>query len=237
MPPYMDDYEYLPANSQSAGATQHPYLNRKSPPPEYRTPSLNALTQEKSESGQQMDFLTMFKSIKTMWDLYQSFTSSWNAVAERRNREQEELDKQKYKQQQQQKIRMNSRKPPKFNTTRNTTTTNKATKRPGITNATATTIPTPVSQVNVSAKEDTKISFHKQSLAKVEPRNRFKGNAEAEEERIRDKRQTAAGGDQDSTNVGEGRYIKGDPLKGYYDFVITEGSYKFWAAFQVSTGE
>lgn len=30
------------------------------------------------------------------------------------------------------------------------------------------------------------------------------------------------------------RYIKGDPLQGYYDFVITEGSYKFWAVFQVS---
>ncbi|XP_055543869.1 uncharacterized protein LOC129729370 [Wyeomyia smithii] len=33
----------------------------------------------------------------------------------------------------------------------------------------------------------------------------------------------------------EGRYIKGDPLNGYYDFIITEGSYKFWAAFQVAT--
>jgi hypothetical protein len=34
--------------------------------------------------------------------------------------------------------------------------------------------------------------------------------------------------------VEEGRYIKGDPLNGYYDFVITEGSYKFWVVFQVS---
>uniref|UniRef100_A0A182VU14 Uncharacterized protein n=1 Tax=Anopheles minimus TaxID=112268 RepID=A0A182VU14_9DIPT len=33
----------------------------------------------------------------------------------------------------------------------------------------------------------------------------------------------------------EGRYIKGDPLNGYYDFIISEGSYKFWAVFQVST--
>lgn len=31
----------------------------------------------------------------------------------------------------------------------------------------------------------------------------------------------------------EGRYIKGDPLNGYYDFIITEGSYKFWVVFQV----
>lgn len=39
-------------------------------------------------------------------------------------------------------------------------------------------------------------------------------------------------------DVFEGRqagpsYIKGDPLNGYYDFVITEGSYKFWVVFQV----
>lgn len=33
--------------------------------------------------------------------------------------------------------------------------------------------------------------------------------------------------------VEEGRYIKGDPLNGYYDFIITEGSYKFWVIFQV----
>ncbi|CRL02659.1 CLUMA_CG015894, isoform A [Clunio marinus] len=35
----------------------------------------------------------------------------------------------------------------------------------------------------------------------------------------------------------EGRqsYIKGDPLNGYYDFVITEGSYKFWVIFQLGT--
>jgi hypothetical protein len=31
----------------------------------------------------------------------------------------------------------------------------------------------------------------------------------------------------------QGRYIQGDPLNGYYDFVITEGSYKFWVVFQV----
>lgn len=40
--------------------------------------------------------------------------------------------------------------------------------------------------------------------------------------------------ENNSTEIAEGRYIKGDPLKGYYDFVITEGSYKFWAAFQVN---
>uniref|UniRef100_A0A182YFS8 Uncharacterized protein n=1 Tax=Anopheles stephensi TaxID=30069 RepID=A0A182YFS8_ANOST len=38
-----------------------------------------------------------------------------------------------------------------------------------------------------------------------------------------------------STANGEGRYIKGDPLNGYYDFIISEGSYKFWAVFQLVT--
>lgn len=33
--------------------------------------------------------------------------------------------------------------------------------------------------------------------------------------------------------IEQGRYIKGDPLNGYYDFIITEGSYKFWVVFQV----
>lgn len=36
-----------------------------------------------------------------------------------------------------------------------------------------------------------------------------------------------------TTAVESARYIKGDPLNGYYDFVISEGSYKFWAVFQV----
>lgn len=38
----------------------------------------------------------------------------------------------------------------------------------------------------------------------------------------------------DWIGISEARYIQGDPLKGYYDFIITEGSYKFWAAFQVN---
>lgn len=38
----------------------------------------------------------------------------------------------------------------------------------------------------------------------------------------------------DRKSISDAKYIKGDPLKGYYDFVITEGSYKFWAVFQVN---
>lgn len=64
----------------------------------------------------------------------------------------------------------------------------------------------------------------------VEPTKRIKGD-DAEQRSVKGLRQKRES--SPSTDVGEGRYIKGDPLKGYYDFVITEGSYKFWAAFQV----
>lgn len=35
----------------------------------------------------------------------------------------------------------------------------------------------------------------------------------------------------------EEKAVKADPWQGYYDFIITEGSFKFWAAFQVSTDD
>lgn len=31
----------------------------------------------------------------------------------------------------------------------------------------------------------------------------------------------------------EEKAVKTDPWSGYYDFIITEGSFKFWAVFQV----
>ncbi|XP_040170151.1 uncharacterized protein LOC120904309 isoform X2 [Anopheles arabiensis] len=48
---------------------------------------------------------------------------------------------------------------------------------------------------------------------------------------------TAGGGNENETvtAVTGGRYIKGDPLNGYYDFVISEGSYKFWVVMQLFT--
>lgn len=33
----------------------------------------------------------------------------------------------------------------------------------------------------------------------------------------------------------EQKAVKDDPWSGYYDFIINEGSFKFWAAFQVIT--
>ncbi|XP_065356471.1 uncharacterized protein LOC135950875 [Calliphora vicina] len=177
-----------------------------------------------------MDYLTMFKSLKTMWDIYQSFTSSWNTIAEKRNRE-EAIAQQKYKQMQQ--IRINSKKPPKFNNKKNNTQT---TKSPRKQTTTTTTVQPALNSLEVYTSSEEEVApAKKQPLAKVEPRKGVKADKgnNKEVESLRDKRQTD--GVNGSTDVAEGRYIKGDPLKGYYDFVITEGSYKFWAAFQVGT--
>ncbi|XP_055598120.1 uncharacterized protein LOC129747798 [Uranotaenia lowii] len=79
-------------------------------------------------------------------------------------------------------------------------------------------------------------------------RRRSTGNG-ADDDDDDDTTTDASSGDNDSDNlnaeqhstamvpaaVEQGRYIKGDPLNGYYDFVISEGSYKFWAVFQVAT--
>lgn len=37
----------------------------------------------------------------------------------------------------------------------------------------------------------------------------------------------------DMNEMTEEKAIKNDPWTGYYDFLINEGSFKFWAAFQV----
>lgn len=229
-PSYMDDYDYLASpQSRQPQPPQHPYASRPVPAqtPQYRNPNTAiAPAEQKQESGQQMDILYIIKSLKTMWDLYQSFTSSWSSIAEKRNRE--EIAKQKFKQMEQ--IRINSKKPPKFNNKnkRNSTVANKGGKR---TTTTTTTIKPDSAELRTSSEEQVQ-PVKKQPLAKVEPRRGSKGDKASgrDVEGLRDKRQAAGG----SSDVGEGRYIKGDPLKGYYDFVITEGSYKFWAAFQVS---
>ncbi|KAM7351823.1 uncharacterized protein ACRADG_004554 [Cochliomyia hominivorax] len=229
-PAYMDDYDYMTApQAHQPPRPQYPYANRPvlAQSPQYRTPSTTAPAQQNQQPRQQMDILTIIKSLKSMWDLYQSFTSSWNTIAERRNRE-EELAKQKQKQLEQ--IRINSKKPPKFNNKRNSTTTNKNNKK-----QTTTTTMAPLAEKGDmdNSSEEEVLPVKKQPLAKVEPRRGTKGDRSnaRDVEGLRDKRQAT----EDSTDVGEGRYIKGDPLKGYYDFVITEGSYKFWAAFQVGT--
>lgn len=247
----MDDYDYMPPQSHKPqpypfaqyrkNQKQQQHYQQPQQYPQYRTPSSSSIQAEEKQietPRPQMDILTMIKHLKSMWDLYQSFTSSWNTIAERRNRE-EELNQQKIKQLQQ--IRVNSKKPPKFNNKRNQTSSNnnnnnKNSKKQITTTTTTTAAPEEQSlEMPASSEEEMVAKVKKQPPAKVEPRKRAKGDKSSamNAEGLRDKRQATMDAGKDSTDVGEGRYIKGDPLKGYYDFVITEGSYKFWAAFQV----
>lgn len=39
----------------------------------------------------------------------------------------------------------------------------------------------------------------------------------------------------DHHDMQEQKAVKQDPWAGYYDFIINEGSFKFWAVFQVSS--
>lgn len=167
--------------------------------------------------------VTFLKSLKQMWDLYQALMSAWNTVADRHQQSSEQLKKERMEklrqQQQQQKTRVNSKKPQRLDGDR--LPARNQTKKAKTTSTTTTS--TTVSNTDDSEEATT-------MQANVEPSKRAKGdNAESSSVRgLRQKREP-----EPSTDVGEGRYIKGDPLKGYYDFVITEGSYKFWAAFQV----
>lgn len=178
--------------------------------------------------------VTFLKTLKQMWDLYQAVISAWSSVAERHQQSSEQLkkerqEKQRLRQQQQQqqanKSRINSKKPQRGNG-------NKDAKPNQNKKAKTTTTTTSTSTSSSSSNSDEAEEATTTSVAIV---NAVKANAtadaaqESSERGMRHKREPEAA----STDVGEGRYIKGDPLKGYYDFVITEGSYKFWAAFQV----
>ncbi|XP_073822632.1 uncharacterized protein [Musca autumnalis] len=221
--PYGDDvYDYTGYRQRSPQ-----YQQQQSYPP---APAINTGVQKQKEEGNEMNFITILKTIKAMWDLYQSFISAWNSMAEHHNK-QEELNKQKYEEQlkQQQKLKVNSKKPPKSENKKK----QENAKKQAATRGPSTKLSTTTQAANVESSTENEGEATSQNKAKVEPRKVAKGEKTVitEAEGLRTKRQATS----DSTDVGEGRYIKGDPLKGYYDFVITEGSYKFWAAFQVGT--
>ncbi|EDW64156.1 uncharacterized protein [Drosophila virilis] len=178
--------------------------------------------------------VTFLKAIKQLWDLYQALTSAWGTVSERHKQSTEQLrkkrlQKQRLRQQQQQiKSRINSKKPPriegdkfaKLNQTKKAKTTTTTTLRTTTSSSSSST----GSSNDSDESEETTAAPERAKEAAV-PENSVRGQ--------RHKREPEP--EPASTDVGEGRYIKGDPLKGYYDFVITEGSYKFWAVFQVGT--
>ncbi|XP_049307670.1 caprin homolog [Bactrocera dorsalis] len=204
--------------------------------------------------------LSTLKSLKTMWDIYQAFSAAWNSLATHRQQQEQQRQEAAKRRQQQiaQQTRINSKKPPKIGandkyTQRNSSSSaessevtvatapnaakrvkpnNRATKNPKTTTTTAAQSTTSTEFVASSEVEET--------VANSSSNNRNAGSkgdtmARQNAQGNREKRQSTDTAVTESTDVGEGRYIKGDPLKGYYDFVITEGSYKFWAVFQTGT--
>ncbi|KAL9924999.1 uncharacterized protein ACN2A1_010490 [Glossina fuscipes fuscipes] len=174
-------------------------------------PVANVTPKQPAEST----WVSVLKTLKTLLDLYKSFITVWNSMAEQQYKQQEF----KKEQQTQQKTRINSKKPANFGINKN----NKQ-QQNKLNNKTA--IKTDAVDTALQVKEP---------LAKVEPRKEkgmkgdkmLRGDVENLSKR--------SYGTKGKENEAQARYIKGDPLKGYYDFVITEGSYKFWAAFQVGT--
>ncbi|KAH8250675.1 hypothetical protein KR038_001723 [Drosophila bunnanda] len=211
------------------------------------TPETAVAPQVQSEST----LVTVLKSLKQIWDLYQALMSAWNAVSERHQQStqkyreelaQKQAEKDRLRQQQQ-KTRINSKKPTRVegekknqNKRPTTTTTKKSTSTTTSTTST-TSAPDSSSEEEEDQQQAEKVekveAVKPSSSGKVESRKGDKASLRS----VRGLRQRrdAEIEDKADTDVGEGRYIKGDPLKGYYDFVITEGSYKFWAVFQVGT--
>ncbi|KAH8412190.1 hypothetical protein KR009_000441 [Drosophila setifemur] len=205
----------------------------------------NAVAEVQSEST----LVTVLKSLKQLWDLYQALMSAWNAVSERhqqstdkfrKEQAEKKAEKERLRQQQQQKTRINSKKPPKMEGGKNNQ--NKKTT-PTTTKATTTSTTTAAPDSSEEEEEEKKEEVKAEKAEKVEkvtpsPQSSTVEARKGEKGSLRSvrglrQRRDAVAEDKADTDVGEGRYIKGDPLKGYYDFVITEGSYKFWAVFQV----
>jgi len=238
-PAYDEVYDY-PMGFQPRPHPETELAKQSQPAPD------NAVVQVQSEST----LVTVLKSLKQIWDLYQALMGAWNAVSERHQQStekfrQEQAAKQAEKdrlRQQQQKTRINSKKPPRMEGNKKNQN-----KKPTTTTTKSTTTSTTTAAPDSSEEEDEEEEKEKQPPKKVEKVETVTPSApstkvaalKGEKGNLRSvrglrHRRDAEAEEKADTDVGEGRYIKGDPLKGYYDFVITEGSYKFWAVFQVS---
>jgi len=238
-PAYDEVYDY-PMGFQPRPHPETELAKQSQPAPD------NAVVQVQSEST----LVTVLKSLKQIWDLYQALMGAWNAVSERHQQStekfrQEQAAKQAEKdrlRQQQQKTRINSKKPPRMEGNKKNQI-----KKPTTTTTKSTTTSTTTAAPDSSEEEDEEEEKEKQPPKKVEKVETVTPSApstkvaalKGEKGNLRSvrglrHRRDAEAEEKADTDVGEGRYIKGDPLKGYYDFVITEGSYKFWAVFQVS---
>lgn len=111
---------------------------------------------------------------------------------------------------------------------------NRATKNPKRTTTTPTAQSVTSTEFLASSEVEETVANNSNGGSDINAGTKSEVMARQNSQGKRERRQTTDTAVTESSDVGEGRYIKGDPLKGYYDFVITEGSYKFWAVFQVS---
>lgn len=191
-------------NYRNSQQSQQPSREENQIAPPSQSPSSQRPLESPSSSS--LDMKNVINRIKFVWDIFVAMNSAWNSVAQQQT---------KYI------------KDPKFNMTAGSSSTTKSVdsnlptnfRKAAVKNSKGkSTIPPETSTTSTSTTPptpDDAISVGENDADDVD------GDQDARKKR-------------DSENaVGEARYIKGDPLKGYYDFVITEGSYKFWAAFQV----
>lgn len=177
------------------------------------------IAQKPQQSSPSLDMKNVINRIKFVWDIFVAMNSAWNSVAQQQTKYiKEERFNTTVKGTKGSNSSMSlqaiddSNLPTNFQNSAMKNSKGKSTLAPesrvkSSTTRTSITTPLPAIEVGEQDSED-----------------------EDEQENSSDRKRRDA---DESSAVGEARYIKGDPLKGYYDFVITEGSYKFWAAFQV----
>lgn len=199
--------QYNYRNSQQPSKEENQIALPTSRPPQ-KSPS-------SSSSPSSLDMKNVINRIKFVWDIFVAMNSAWNSVA-----------------QQQTKYITD----PKFNMTATSTASastqavdsnlptnfrNAAMKNSKGKSTMASKLTSTASGTTTETTTTTTASTTASPIVVGE--NDTDGDEDEQDTRKK----------RDENAVGEARYIKGDPLKGYYDFVITEGSYKFWAAFQV----
>lgn len=150
--------------------------------------------------------------IKFVWDIFTAMNSAWSSVAQQQTKY---IKEKKFNMTASSSQAVDSNLPANF---RNAAMKNSKGKSTMASKLTSTTAP-PTSTTTESTPSI------------VVGENDSDGDENENEDE--DEQDTSRRRRDSENTVGEARYIKGDPLKGYYDFVITEGSYKFWAAFQV----
>lgn len=154
--------------------------------------------------------------IKFVWDIFTAMNSAWNTVAQQQTKY---IKEKKFNMTASSSQAVDSNLPENFRNAAMKNAKGKSTMASKLTSTTAV----PATTTTTTRTTDSPPSI----VVGENDSDPSDGDEDEDEQDTRRKKRDA------ENTVGEARYIKGDPLKGYYDFVITEGSYKFWAAFQV----